>query len=314
MNRGLLLLLCLLAASEAVGQGFRDVLSFPDRLMSGTAIGRVSQHRSAALPEWDRDPVAFAPEGTLPVSADLDFLGYLREMNLKEDLLVQLSGAYAPSDTLDYLRARALFDVRKLEQAAEHFAAVPASSPYGAAAQYYGLVSRAYLGDYAMAVPADGTELAAYEGAGLALLRGDATAYRGYAARFGYADYALAEGERVMDQVARRFERPAKKAWLAALASAVIPGSGKIYAGRTGEGISAFLTVGTLGAITAEQGIRHGWRDWRTLVAGSLCAVFYLGNIYGSYLSLEIEQNEILASDHTVVLLRLHLPLRELFP
>ena len=82
---------------------------------------------------------------------------------------------------------------------------------------------------------------------------------------------------------------------------------------NVGEGVAAFLTVGSLGAITAENWNRHGPKDWRTIVAGSLCAVFYLGNIYGSYLSVSIENNEHVAAENTAIVYHLHIPLRSIF-
>jgi hypothetical protein len=97
------------------------------------------------------------------------------------------------------------------------------------------------------------------------------------------------------------------------MASALVPGAGKVYAGRVGEGVAAFLTVGSLGAVTAENWSKHGMKDWRTIVSGALCATFYLGNIYGSYMSVSIERDERLAAENTLVLYHLHLPLRSIF-
>lgn len=314
-----LLTLALLACLPLSGQTvIGNVLRFPDRIMSGNAIGRVSQHRSMALPEWDFTEAVFAQEGTRPVSADLDFLAYLRDNQLESDIHTLLLGSYAPSDTLTWLRGRSLFDRRKIAQAADLFTAIPEESPFFAPSRFHAVVARAYLGDYSPAlIPAAAApyrELSAYQSGALALLRGDKGAWETARQGFGHEDYALGEGERIMEEIARtRFDGQRKKAWFAGLASAVIPGSGKIYAGRVGEGVSAFLTVGTLGVITAEQWKKHGIGDWRTLLAGSLCTFFYIGNIYGSYLSVSIENDERLTAENTLILYHLHIPLRSLF-
>lgn len=314
-----LLTLALLACLPLSGQTvIGKVLRFPDRIMSDGRIGRISQHRVAAMPEWDFREAVFAPDGTRPVSADLDFLQHLRDNNLSADIHTLLLGSYAPSDTLDWLRGRSLFDQRKIAQAADLLSAIPEDSPFSAPARFHAVVARAYLGDYdpALIPSAAGPyrELSAYQGSALALLRQDEAAWKEASSRFGREDYLLGEGERIMEEIARtRFGARQKKAWFAGLASAVIPGSGKMYAGRFGEGVSALLTVGTLGAITAEQWKRHGGSDWRTLLAGSLCAFFYIGNIYGSYLSVSIENDERLTAENTLILYHLHIPLRSLF-
>lgn len=71
---------------------------------------------------------------------------------------------------------------------------------------------------------------------------------------------------------------------LSSLLSAVIPGAGQLYSGRAGDGIYSFLTVGTLGAVTAWFLTNPG-RDPGRIKAGifgSLAALFHAGNIYGA--------------------------------
>lgn len=73
---------------------------------------------------------------------------------------------------------------------------------------------------------------------------------------------------------------PHKSETLAAVLSAIIPGSGYIYAGRYGDGITAFLINGLwiAGAVTGIQADYYA-------IAGVLAGVglpFYFGNVYGS--------------------------------
>ncbi len=73
---------------------------------------------------------------------------------------------------------------------------------------------------------------------------------------------------------------PEKSETLAAAMSAVLPGSGYIYADRVGDGITAFLInalfiAGTIAAVNAEN---YGLAG----VVGGIGLPFYLGNIYGS--------------------------------
>jgi TM2 domain-containing membrane protein YozV len=99
---------------------------------------------------------------------------------------------------------------------------------------------------------------------------------------------------------------------LAAAMSAVIPGAGKIYAGDLSSGVSTMLIVGALGAMTAESIVKLGIRDWRSISLASIFGLFYIGNIYGSYLSVSIIQNTISDAEKTTLLFNIRIPLHEL--
>lgn len=77
-----------------------------------------------------------------------------------------------------------------------------------------------------------------------------------------------------------------KDAYLAAGLSAVVPGLGKIYTGDYGDGIIAFLFTSVLGYIAYDNfNAGHNFRAW--LFTG-LTALFYGGNVYGSYTAAQI--------------------------
>ena len=327
MPRGLLIiLLCLLPVGTS-GQ-VRGILGFPDRVMSSSRIGRASSRQISLMPVPDTSTVIFPQSGTKAVSEEYAFFNHLIDNNLKQDARTLSLSAFAPSDTVDYLRAIILFSDRKFSQASSLFAKVPIESPFGPESFFYRTLSLASLGDYdgasallsSPALPAvfsEGgpyAELTALQSAGLALLKGDKNNWNRESSAFTFDNYALAESERILSEIAvGRFDTGGKKAGLAALASAVIPGAGKVYAGRLGEGVAAFMTVGSLGAITAENWKKHGLKDWRTILAGSLCATFYLGNIYGSYMSVSIEKEQRTANENATIAYHLHLPLRSVF-
>jgi len=85
-----------------------------------------------------------------------------------------------------------------------------------------------------------------------------------------------------------------KSPLLAAIMSAVLPGSGKVYAGRAIDGATTLLTL----ALTGWQAYRgfnddgsHSVRGW---LYGTMFVTFYAGNIYGSAVAVKIS-NETLA-------------------
>ena len=311
-------LLILLAVIPDVCGQVRDILSLPDRIMSSSRIGRTSTIEAPDVPVPDTSRISFPEKGSLGISKDFEFFKYLEEEGLDTDALTLVRGSFAPSDTLDFLRGKVLFSSRRWSQASELFSRIPLQSPFGQEAFFYRLNSLAYLGEYDFVDRPAGLsnhlELYALEGAGLALLRSDKEDWNRFSGNFTFSDHDLEESERIMSEIAAsRFSGSRKRAGIAALASALVPGSGKVYAGRVGEGVASFLTVGSLGAITAENWNRHGLKDWRTILAGSLCATFYLGNIYGSYLSVSVEKDERAKAENAVILYHLHIPVRNSF-
>ena len=87
---------------------------------------------------------------------------------------------------------------------------------------------------------------------------------------------------------------PRKNKFLSGLFSTVIPGAGKVYSGRSWDGIFSFITIGLTGW-QAYEGFRedgtHSIKGW---ILGSISSIFYLGNIYGSVVAAQIynEQQE----------------------
>ena len=325
MQRRFLPILILFVLMPSVHGQVKGVLGIPDRIMSSSRIGRISQISAPEIPVPDPGVISFPASGTRFVSEDFDFFNYLIDNDLKQDAMTLARESFAESDTLDFLRAKILFSGLKLAQASVFFSGVPLSSPFGPESFFYRVVSLSTLGEYdkassllsstsAFREGGPYAELAALQAAGLALLRGDEEEWKRNNSLFSYNDFALSESESVLSEIGgSRFSSGGKHAGVAALASALIPGAGKIYAGRTGEGVAAFLTVGSFGAITAENWVKHGRSDWRTILAGTLCATFYLGNIYGSYMSVSIEKDERKNAENTLILYHLHLPLRSIF-
>ena len=84
---------------------------------------------------------------------------------------------------------------------------------------------------------------------------------------------------------------PYKSPALAGVLSAVIPGSGKMYVGEWGDGITALLATGLL-AFLAYDNFKadHTARAW---IFTGLGAFFYAGNIYGSAAAAQIYNEKV---------------------
>lgn len=89
----------------------------------------------------------------------------------------------------------------------------------------------------------------------------------------------------------RKKDPPNKNPLTASLLSTIIPGAGKIYAGKTGDGITAFITTSLLAFLSYNNfENRHNTRGW---IFASLASFFYAGNIYGSAAAAQLYNAEI---------------------
>ena len=252
------------------------------------------------------------------IGKDIEFIDYLIGNNLTRDALAWIDGKnYAPSDTLDFLKGLTLYTANKLDLAADSFAKVPVNSPYYEQSLFFGAVSQAYLGNYGegfkLIQSTSDSELKQYEIAAFSLLLNDRQAYEKAAQNFTYTDYSLTEGENIFGKIYEsRYNERQKSPVLAGLMSAVIPGAGKFYAGRKDEGIASFFTVGIFAGLTAECWIKKGPKDWRTIVFGTLGSLFYIGNIYGSYMSVGIYNDNLRDAQNSTIVFNLHVPIRNL--
>jgi TM2 domain-containing membrane protein YozV len=97
------------------------------------------------------------------------------------------------------------------------------------------------------------------------------------------------------------------------LLSAVVPGAGKVYAGQLGQGVAIFLQ-NTIFALQAYEGYRKdGPRSARFLIYGGLFTVFYIGNVWGSVLSVQIKRQEMYDKINNQIVFDMHIPLRTIF-
>jgi tetratricopeptide (TPR) repeat protein len=79
-----------------------------------------------------------------------------------------------------------------------------------------------------------------------------------------------------------------KNKFLAGLLSAIVPGSGKIYANRFGDGITSLVSISVFSYQAYDAFRKEGMNSTKGWIFGILAGIFYLGNIYGSIVSAEI--------------------------
>jgi hypothetical protein len=150
--------------------------------------------------------------------------------------------------------------------------------------------------------------------AGIALLRKDLVAFNRLSPSFNLEDYTLSTEQKNLLQVADTLRRYRKKSGaVAGIMSAVLPGSGKVYAGKTAEGIAAFLETAALGVAAAEYYYKSGPESAGFIVFGTLFSFFYIGNIWGSALAVKVNRTEFYERIDKNIMVDLHIPLRRIF-
>jgi TM2 domain-containing membrane protein YozV len=227
-------------------------------------------------------------------------------------------------DSLYYQLGWVLYTEKKLEESSINLLNVSKQSPFYLKSRYFAAYNLAYLAKTDSATVIYNTtnnnndsiltQLNKFELAGIALLRRDYQAFSTLKKSFTYNSYALASEEKTLDDCYGKLTTfPHKSPVIAGLLSAVIPGLGKIYAGKIRQGIGAFLPVAALGLLTYESYNKGGVKSARFIGFGSIFAIFYAGNIWGSAVSVKVNQYEFYHSYDNKILFNMHIPLRNIF-
>lgn len=320
-------LTCLAAMMLYCLCGSAQVLSFIDGITRNTRLAQAGRTVVENPFTEFRQASPLPAIGHQSAAEDFEFISYLLGNGMEHDALILLSSDnYSDSDTLRFLRGWTNYSVKNLPEAVAEFNLVGPESPLYERSLFFNIVSDAHMKRFDSALEKLGSysessasgpyrELEALEKAGLALLTGSQAACLDAMTGFTYSSYTLTESEEMIRRIYedRYCAHDSKSPAVAALMSCIIPGSGKIYAGETGAGAAALLGVGSMAAITAENWSRHGLTHWKTILSGVSAAALYIGNIYGSYISVSIHNNDIRNAQDTAVLYHIHIPLRSIF-
>ena len=82
-------------------------------------------------------------------------------------------------------------------------------------------------------------------------------------------------------------EAPRKSPVTAALMSSLLPGTGKMYAGRVQEGLFSLATISLTSWMAIEGFSEDGSSSTKGWIYGGISAWLYAGNIYGTIVAVE---------------------------
>lgn len=253
---------------------------------------------------------------------EYDFIMYLVGSGLKNDAVTAMERTTLTGDSIEFLKGYAFYSARMLDSSVACFSKVSPASPLFAESMFFASLSKAHLGYPSDAekllerIPDDDdfSNLRKFEIAGMRLLQRDLDAFDRYYSLLDTTDFRLTtEANNLLTVRKEIASHKNRRPWVAGTLSALVPGLGRIYAGNFGEGLASFLLVGSMAAVTTENWLRKGPANWKTIVAGLLSTVFYIGNIYGSVAAVKVAMNDFNHQMDVQILYDIHIPLRASF-
>ncbi|HAA12043.1 MAG TPA: hypothetical protein DCE41_10230 [Cytophagales bacterium] len=227
-------------------------------------------------------------------------------------------------DTVQYAMGRFHYERQELLLAAEAFGEVSSTNTeLWTEAVFFRAFGLAYSGQPNIAIQEldqvtfkdpQYQELKVYQQAGMALLARDFAAYEQYKQGFTGTYFAFAEEEKNSQQWADDLQNfPGKRPWLAGTLSAIVPGLGRVYANKWGQGLATFMQVGVFGAQAWEGYRKDGLVSWRFITFAAVGSIFYISNVVGSVFAAQQRNQEFYEAVDYRLKLDLHMPLRTLF-
>ena len=260
---------------------------------------------------------------------DVSFIQYLQNQGQYQNAIIALDEIPVMAlnsgqrDSVNYLKGWSYYNIKSLDSSSFYLLKVDTSFALYFKSMFFGAYNNIYMLHYAKAeailngldhlYPIN-KETKYFEQAGLALLKKDYNSFDTLSSKFSYDFYALtAQEKRFSIYKAGLLGIKNRSPFLAGLMSAVIPGTGKIYAGKTYQGIASMLPIAALALLANESYHKRGPHSAEFYGFGALLTVFYVGNIWGSVFAVKINREDYEKSIHQKILFDLQIPLRTIF-
>jgi TM2 domain-containing membrane protein YozV len=226
-------------------------------------------------------------------------------------------------DSINYYKAWSKYCLKDLENSADDFTKVSIQSSFYSKSKLFASYNLAHISEYRRSIsilnqysPETNSlsDMKNYMKAGINLLEKKYESFDSIISGINKDYYIYSkELKKIKSYRIRMQKHKGPSPFLAGLFSAIVPGSGKIYAGKTGEGISSLISVGALGLVSLENYNKLGFNNYRTIIFSSIFSIFYIGNIYGSVFTAKIVNDEFNNEMQQKILFNIHIPLRNFF-
>jgi len=249
-------------------------------------------------------------ENVVEVSSDLDLSAFC-----KIELI----------DSLNFYSGWADYRLKNLENASYKLNAVTQNSSLFLKSKFYAAYCETYNDSHDLAESTlnkiyfnpnlnNARELLQFQYAGNYLLKREYDKFDSILVQLDSSNFLISKGllnlrTHKNDLIKVKSKSPA----LAGVLSAVIPGSGKFYAGFKGQALGAALPCFLFGAVAAEQYIKSGPDSFQFITFASIFGLFYIGNIWGSVISVRTYKDDSYKKIDNSILVDLHIPIRRFF-
>ena len=261
---------------------------------------------------------------------EFQFLNYLINNHQLHECDIELRKVDAGSlsaqqkDSLAYIWGWKNYSAKELLQACNQWKNISSASPFYLKTNFFTAYNQTFLGNIAasdsilFSLNCDSIKLLQatkkFEIAGNFLLQKNYKIFDETAKKFDTTFYQLANQQSLLIKYAHEQKHLQHRSpAVAAALSALLPGLGKIYAGKAKQGIASMLPMAVLGAITWECYHKGGIESAAFITSGSIFSLFYFGNIMGSAFAVKIVREEKQNAIENKILLDLHIPLRNIF-
>lgn len=227
------------------------------------------------------------------------------------------------SDTNQFLLGKSYYKLQSLHQSNDALKALQNTSIFFAESRFLMHINSIYLNDYQSSYNYLNqlnhtdtliNDLKNFELSGLALLNRDLEMFEKFDSEIGNEYYFYSEERDNLQKIAGDLSsRKLKSPLVAGMLTAIIPGSGKFYAGKRGQGIYSFVISMFLALQTWESYQKDGLNSPRFIAYGSILSLFHAGNIWSSALSVKNYNNEFNEAVDYRIKMDLHIPIRSLF-
>ena len=264
-------------------------------------------------------------------SKEIKFANYLSERQMNIEAIYILNNidtselSQNQKDSLNYYYGQLFFNQKNLLKSASYYNKISSNSLWYTKSKLYASYDYAFENlplnaiatlDNITANPTDSllTELIIFEKASNKLLVKDFKGYDSLRKNFTYKSYALTVPENKMDiYFKKEIKIKYKSPFVAGVLSAIIPGLGKFYAGKKKQGVGSFLPIISMGILAAESYNKGGIKSANFIGFASLFSLFYVGNIWGSVVSVRVVNNERNRFYTNEILFNMQLPIRNLY-
>jgi TM2 domain-containing membrane protein YozV len=261
------------------------------------------------------------------ISCDLKFIDHLVNSGDFEDAMYLLDSTDCSSvqsnDSLNYLRGWTLYSLNRLLPSAECLNKVTPESEFYLKSHFFAAYNFTHTGNLNNAIEVlskinlnteKQMSLKNYELAGIYILQGNRVLFKDSFSKINRDLYEISESSDNLQKLSDDLKNHKMKSpVIAGVLSGIIPGTGKLYSGKRGEAISAFIATTGLGIVTWENYRKSGLNSFKTLAFGTAFAFSYAANIYGAVLTVNILETEYRDNVKNSILFNLHIPLRNTF-